>query len=101
MVTRRALAVFLVLLGCLATGLATASQTRMLWRALVLSWDLPATQAQDELSVQASLHTDPSRDIERAVVPRDDRGQPHLCETVLGRSSAACAAGLSRSPPSA
>jgi hypothetical protein len=99
--TRRSLAALHVLLACVAIGLGTASQARILWRALVLSWDLPATQAQDELSVQASLHTDPSQDIERAIVPRRDRGQPHPCVTAPGHSSAACAAGVTRSPPSA
>jgi hypothetical protein len=99
--TRRSLAALLVLLACVATGLGTAGQARILWRALVLSWDLPATQAQDELSVQVSLPADPSEEIERAIVPRQDRGQPHPGETAPGPSSAACSAGLTRSPPSA
>jgi hypothetical protein len=101
MADRRAVALALTVLACLATGLATAGQTRILWRAFVLSWDLPATQAQDELSVQASLHRDPSAEIQRAIVPCDGRGQPHLGETAPGCSSAACAAGLTRSPPAA
>jgi hypothetical protein len=101
MATRRALALALVVLAALFTGLATAGHTRILWRALVLSWDLPATQAQDELSVQASVQADPSGDIERAVIPGDDRGQRHACETVSGGSSARPTAGLTRSPPSA
>jgi hypothetical protein len=98
---RRLSGVALLLLACVAASLCAAAEMRILARALVLSWDLPATQAADELSVQASLYTDPSTEARRAVEPVPDRGRPHAVHTPLERSRPAATACLTRSPPSA
>lgn len=101
MVSRRSLGVVLVLLACVAASLCAAAEIRILARALVLSWDLPATQAADELSVQASLHADPSTEARRAVEPVPDSGRPHAIPAPFEQSRPAAAACLTRSPPSA
>ncbi|HXH84686.1 MAG TPA: hypothetical protein VNN07_17400, partial [Candidatus Tectomicrobia bacterium] len=52
---RHVLAV-VALLALLALGqlVATTAELGILWRALALSWDAPATQLQDEKAVAAS-----------------------------------------------
>jgi hypothetical protein len=98
---RRGLSVMLVALACSALALCAEGEMRIFWRSLVLSWDLPATQAQDELRVQASLSTDPSREVQQAVVPDADDGHRHVAESRLNVSLSPASARLTRSPPSA
>jgi hypothetical protein len=98
---RRGVSTILVVLACSALAFCAEGEIRILWRALILSWDLPTTQAQDELRVQASLYTDPSREVQRAIVPPADDGQRHVPDTGLDASPSAGAARLTRSPPSA
>lgn len=97
---RRSVSVLLVVLASCAAAMCAEGESRILWRALVLSWDLPATQAQDELRVQASLYTDPSKEVRRAVVLAADDRQRHVPDSGPRASQHPGAARLTRSPPS-
>jgi hypothetical protein len=98
---RRILSGLLVLVACVSLALCTASELRIFWRALVLSWDRPATQGLDELGVQALLDGDPQGDVQKAVLPVDANPRRHRPDTPLARLGIACRSDLSRSPPSA
>ncbi|HEX5814705.1 MAG TPA: hypothetical protein VF010_05205 [Methylomirabilota bacterium] len=98
---RRVLSGLLVVVACVSLALFTASELRIFWRALVLSWDRPATQGLDELGVQALLDGDPQGDVQKAALPVDASPRRHRPDTALTRLGIACRGDLSRSPPSA
>lgn len=98
---RHARSVILALVTCLSLALWTDAQIRILWRVLLLSWDRPATQAQDEASVQEPVHTNPEREVESAVLPVHDKGTHHVLYLPKSRARAAAAPCLTRAPPSA
>ena len=75
--------------------------TSSLLRAMERSWFSPAAEAQDVLSDQESVSTDPARDAQKATLPIRDAGEPYVAVHILGPSRIISGAALSRSPPSA
>ena len=98
---RHVRSVILALAICLSLDLWIDAQVRMFCGALLLSSDRLVTQAQDEASAQESVHSDPEREAERAVLPVHDKGKRHVLYLLTPRARHAAAACLTRAPPSA
>jgi hypothetical protein len=98
---RRAHSALLVFVACVALAHVTAGELRIFWRSIVLSWDRPATQGLDELSVQATLDADPQGEVQRAALPVDGNPRRHVADATPSSRSSINGSTPSRSPPSA
>jgi hypothetical protein len=97
----RSLAVLLALVALVAIGLSVQGELNILLRALVLSWDYPVTQAQDELRVLASPYADPCEEVQRRVLPVRGTGARYVTDRSSRHECCCCPALPTRAPPSA
>ena len=92
---RRAIAAALFVVACLSLDLSADADT---W----VTWESPASQAQDALTDQPWISTDVASEVSDAVLPLPGVGERYIvAEARFGDRCAARSADLTRAPPSA